>query len=59
MTATDSKNGTPIVGPHEFGTDVNLPHAFGNDVVLPITTGNPVNWSTPDPAHFGNVIDEQ
>lgn len=53
------KNGTPINDPHEFGTDITIPHDFGNDVKLPIDVGNSVNSSTPDPAHFGNLIDEQ
>jgi hypothetical protein len=56
-------------GDNRNGNTVNwapAPAHLGNAVLLPVNDGNPipadgkqvntVNWSTPNPAHFGNAI---
>ncbi len=57
-TGTTFRDGTPVTLPVNFGTDVNLPHEFG--IPLPVSdptfNSNPVDWQTPDPAHFGNIV---
>lgn len=51
----DSRKGTPITLPHEFGNPITTPHDFGNDIPSDGKEQNKVTWS-PDPAHFGNTI---
>lgn len=58
ITGDTFKDGTPIIEPHEFGTPVTLPKDFGTDIPVsdPTLNSNPVNWQTPNPAHFGNIF---
>lgn len=65
LVRTDSNNGgasfrdgQPVTLPKNFGTPVTLPHQFGITIpnADPTTDSNPVDWQTPNPAHFGNTI---
>jgi hypothetical protein len=58
-TGSDSpRGGTPVTLPKNYGTPVTLPHEFGTTIPVsdPTLNSNPVDWQTPDPAHFGNII---
>jgi hypothetical protein len=54
-------NGSPVELPLEVGTPVDWvpsPEHFGNPVppTDPSFNSNVVDWDTPDPSHFGNII---
>jgi hypothetical protein len=55
-TGTSYRNGTPVTLPLNVGTPITEPHEFGNPVPTSGTEKNVVDWQTPDPTHFGNVL---